>query len=73
MLMPGVCAHTTDVVEHPELIAERLVRLAQLVGRENVNAGTDCGLGGRVHNEIAWAKFRSMVEGARIATGALFA
>jgi 5-methyltetrahydropteroyltriglutamate--homocysteine methyltransferase len=72
VLMPGVLAHTTDVIEHPELIADRLVRLAKLVGRENVIAGTDCGLGGRVQQEVAWAKFRSMVEGAGIATKALF-
>jgi 5-methyltetrahydropteroyltriglutamate--homocysteine methyltransferase len=72
VLMPGVVAHTTDVVEHPELIAERLVRLATLVGRENVIAGTDCGLGGRVHDEVAWAKFRSMVAGASLATRELF-
>jgi len=68
MLMPGVVAHTTDVIEHPEVISERLVRLGRLVGRENVMAGTDCGLGGRVPREIAWAKFASMVEGARLAT-----
>ncbi|MBO0715610.1 MAG: hypothetical protein J2P59_12700 [Acidimicrobiales bacterium] len=72
LLMPGVVAHTTDVVEHPELIAQRLVRLANLVGRENVIAGTDCGLGGRVHPEIAWAKLASMAEGARLASAALW-
>jgi 5-methyltetrahydropteroyltriglutamate--homocysteine methyltransferase len=72
LLMPGVVAHTTDVVEHPQVVAERLVRLANLVGRENVIAGTDCGLGGRVHEEIAWAKFGSMVEGARLASEKLF-
>ena len=72
LLMPGVTAHTTDTVEHPELIAERITRLAKLVGRENVIAGTDCGLGGRVHPEIAWAKFRSMAEGARLATKQLW-
>lgn len=65
-------AHPTDVVEHPGLIAQRLVRLAGVVGRENVIAGTDCGLGGRVHPEIAWAKLASMAEGARIATAQLF-
>ena len=72
LLMPGVLAHITETVEHPELISDRLVRLANLVGRENVIAGTDCGLGGRVHPEIAWAKFRSMVEGARLATKELW-
>ena len=70
--MPGVAAHTTDVVEHPLLIKERLVRLAKLVGRENVIAGTDCGLGGRLHGEVAWAKFDSMVEGARLASEELW-
>jgi 5-methyltetrahydropteroyltriglutamate--homocysteine methyltransferase len=73
LLMPGVLAHTTDAIEHPEAVAERLTRLANLVGRENVIAGTDCGLGGRVHPEIAWAKFGAMVEGARIASKELWA
>jgi 5-methyltetrahydropteroyltriglutamate--homocysteine methyltransferase len=72
LLMPGVLAHTTDTIEHAELVAHRLVRLAKLVGRENVFGGTDCGLGGRVHAEIAWAKFRSMAEGARLATKQLW-
>jgi 5-methyltetrahydropteroyltriglutamate--homocysteine methyltransferase len=71
-LIPGVVAHTTDVIEHPELISDRLVRLAGVVGRENVIAGTDCGLGGRLHPEIAWAKFKTMVEGARLATKELW-
>ncbi len=71
-LIPGVVAHTTDVIEHPELISDRIVRLAGIVGRENVIAGTDCGLGGRTHADIAWAKFRSMVEGARLATAELW-
>ena len=72
VLIPGVTSHTTDVIEHPELVAERIVRLARLVGRENVIAGTDCGLGGRLPREIAWAKFASMVEGARLATKELW-
>jgi 5-methyltetrahydropteroyltriglutamate--homocysteine methyltransferase len=72
VLIPGVVAHTTDVIEHPELVAERLLRYANLVGRENVMAGTDCGLGGRVHPDIVWAKFRSMVEGARLASRELW-
>lgn len=72
-LMPGVVGHASDVVEHPELVAQRLVRFAGLVGRENVVAGTDCGLGGRVgHDEIAWAKLEALVEGARLATKALW-
>jgi 5-methyltetrahydropteroyltriglutamate--homocysteine methyltransferase len=73
LLMPGVVGHASDVVEHPELVAQRLERFAGLVGRENVIAGTDCGLGGRVgHDEIAWAKLEALVEGARLATKALW-
>jgi 5-methyltetrahydropteroyltriglutamate--homocysteine methyltransferase len=72
VLIPGVVAHTTDVIEHPELVADRLLRYAGLVGRENVIAGTDCGLGGRLHPDIVWAKFRSMVEGARLASAELW-
>jgi 5-methyltetrahydropteroyltriglutamate--homocysteine methyltransferase len=69
ILVPGVVGHATDTVEHPELVAQRLVRYAKLVGRENVIAGTDCGLGPRVgHPKIAWAKFEAMAEGARLAT-----
>jgi 5-methyltetrahydropteroyltriglutamate--homocysteine methyltransferase len=72
-LMPGVIAHATDLVEHPELIAERLVRYARTVGRENVQAGTDCGMGSRVgHEEVVWAKFAAMSEGARIASERLW-
>jgi 5-methyltetrahydropteroyltriglutamate--homocysteine methyltransferase len=73
VLMPGVVGHASDFVEHPELVAERLVRYAGVVGRENVIAGTDCGLGGRVgHENIAWAKFEAMAEGCRIATQRLW-
>jgi 5-methyltetrahydropteroyltriglutamate--homocysteine methyltransferase len=72
VLMPGVVGHFSDVVEHPQLIAERLVRHARVVGRERVIAGTDCGLRRVGHPEIAWAKFRSMVEGARLATEQLW-
>ena len=72
-LMPGVVGHASDFVEHPELVAERLVKYARLVGRENVIAGTDCGLGPRVgHPKIAWAKFQAMAEGARLATKQLW-
>jgi 5-methyltetrahydropteroyltriglutamate--homocysteine methyltransferase len=71
--MPGVISHATDIVEHPRLIADRLVQYAGLVGKENVIAGTDCGVGSRVWNEeIAWAKFAAMAEGARIATAELW-
>jgi 5-methyltetrahydropteroyltriglutamate--homocysteine methyltransferase len=72
-LVPGVIGHSSHFVEHPELVAQRLERYANLVGKENVLAGTDCGLGGRVaHPKIAWAKFRAMSEGARIATQRLW-
>jgi 5-methyltetrahydropteroyltriglutamate--homocysteine methyltransferase len=72
-LVPGVVGHCTDFIEHPDLVAERLVRYANLVGRENVLAGTDCGLGTRVgHPSICWAKFEAMAEGARRATKALW-
>jgi 5-methyltetrahydropteroyltriglutamate--homocysteine methyltransferase len=72
ILIPGVIAHATNLVEHPELVADRLVRYANLVGRENVIAGTDCGLGGRLHPEIVWAKFQAMAEGARLASEQLW-
>ena len=72
-LIPGVVGHCTDFIEHPDLVAERLVRYARLVGRENVLAGTDCGLGTRVgHESICWAKFAAMAEGARRATKMLW-
>ena len=71
--MPGVISHVTDHIEHPELVAQRLVQYANLMGRENVIAGTDCGVGSRVGNaEICWAKFDAMAEGARIATKQLW-
>jgi 5-methyltetrahydropteroyltriglutamate--homocysteine methyltransferase len=69
-ILPGVVSHSTNVVEHPELVAERIQRFADGVGAENVIASTDCGLGGRVHPQIAWAKLESLVEGARLANGA---
>jgi 5-methyltetrahydropteroyltriglutamate--homocysteine methyltransferase len=70
---PGVVGHCTDFIEHPDLVAERLVRYAKLVGRENVLASTDCGLGTRVgHPSICWAKFEAMAEGARRATKILW-
>ena len=72
-LVPGVIGHCTDFIEHPDLVAERLVRYAKLVGRENVLAGTDCGIGSRVgHELICWAKFEAMSEGARRATKTLW-
>jgi 5-methyltetrahydropteroyltriglutamate--homocysteine methyltransferase len=72
LLMPGVVSHATNVVEHPEVVADRIVRYAEVVGRENVIAGTDCGLGGRIHSEIAWAKLRALAEGARLASAELW-
>jgi 5-methyltetrahydropteroyltriglutamate--homocysteine methyltransferase len=71
ILIPGVVTHSTDVVEHPELVAQRLQRYAKRVGRENVIAGTDCGFGGRSHPQIAWAKLSAIVEGAALASKAL--
>ena len=72
VLLPGVVSHATNVVEHPELVADRIVRFAEIVGRENVIASTDCGLGGRVHPQIAWAKLESLSQGAAIATKRLW-
>jgi 5-methyltetrahydropteroyltriglutamate--homocysteine methyltransferase len=71
-LMPGVVSHATNVVEHPELVADRIVRYAELVGRERVIGGTDCGMGGRVHPSIAWAKLKSLSEGAALASKQLW-
>jgi 5-methyltetrahydropteroyltriglutamate--homocysteine methyltransferase len=73
ILIPGVVGHASDFVEHPELVADRVIKYAYLVGRENVIAGTDCGLGPRVgHPKIAWAKFQALVEGAQLATRSLW-
>ncbi|HLH75897.1 MAG TPA: cobalamin-independent methionine synthase II family protein [Candidatus Binataceae bacterium] len=73
ILMPGVVGHCSDFIEHPELVAERLVRLAKVVGRENLIAGTDCGLGHRVGDpKICWAKFEAMAQGARLASRQLW-
>ena len=73
VLIPGVIGHASDFIEHPELVAQRLVRYANIVGKENLMAGTDCGIGSRVgHAKICWAKFEAMAEGARIATKELW-
>jgi 5-methyltetrahydropteroyltriglutamate--homocysteine methyltransferase len=77
VLIPGVISHVTNVVEHPELVADRLVRLANIVGRERVMAGSDCGFAQspftrRVHPTIQWAKLKAQAEGARIATARLW-
>ena len=76
-LMPGVISHATNIVEHPELVAERLTRFAEIVGKENVIAGTDCGfsqspLAGRVHRTIMWAKLKVLSDGAALATRQLW-
>src|SRR6476646_2486692 len=77
VLIPGVISHATNIVEHPELVAQRIVRLAEIVGKENVMGGTDCGFAQspfaqRVHPSIMWAKLKSLAEGARIATRELW-
>ncbi len=77
-LIPGVITHASNIVEHPELIAERLTRFARLVGRESVIAGADCGFSSQatynteVHPTVVWAKFQAMAEGARLATAQLW-
>jgi 5-methyltetrahydropteroyltriglutamate--homocysteine methyltransferase len=70
-IMPGIVSHVADTIEHPELVAQRLVRYAEVVGRENVIAGTDCGLM-RVHPEICWAKLDALAAGARLASNQLW-
>ena len=77
VLAPGVISNATNVVEHPELVAERIVRQAKIVGRENVIASTDCGFAQgpfyrRVHPSIMWAKLEALAEGARLATRQLW-
>ncbi|HLF76944.1 MAG TPA: cobalamin-independent methionine synthase II family protein [Dehalococcoidia bacterium] len=78
VLIPGVISHTTHLVEHPELIAERIVRYARIVGRENMIAGADCGFAAtaraepEIHPTVAWAKLRSLVAGAELASAQLW-
>ena len=77
ILIPGVITHHTTTVEHPQVVADRIIRFAGIVGRENVIAGTDCGFAQaqkiqRVHPQVMWAKFQSLVEGARLASAALW-
>ena len=78
VLIPGVITHTTNLVEHPELVAERIMRFARLVGRENVIAGADCGFstGARdtyeIHPSVVWHKFGALVEGAQLASKRLW-
>ena len=72
LMLPGVVSHATNVVEHPELVAERILRFAGLIGRERVIASTDCGLGGRIHPDIAWAKLGALAQGAALASRQLW-
>ena len=77
ILIPGTITHSSVLVEHPELVADRIVRFAKIVGRENVIAGADCGFGTfagseEIHERIVWAKFEALVEGARIASRQLW-
>jgi 5-methyltetrahydropteroyltriglutamate--homocysteine methyltransferase len=71
-LIPGVVTHKTTILEHPEVVADRIVRYAHAVGRENVIAGTDCGFGGRIDPQVAWAKLEALAAGAALASGALW-
>ncbi|HLH76876.1 MAG TPA: cobalamin-independent methionine synthase II family protein [Candidatus Binataceae bacterium] len=72
LLIPGVVSHATNLIEHPQVVADRIVRYARIVGRENVIAGTDCGLGGRIHPQLAWAKLQTLALGAQLATAELW-
>jgi len=71
-VIPGVVTHKTNVLEHPEVVADRIVQYAEAVGRENVLAGTDCGMGGRIHPQVAWAKLRALSAGAALASTKLW-
>ena len=71
VIMPGIVTHSTDLIEHPELVSERIQRFARIVGASNVIAGCDCGFGGRTHPQIAWAKLRALSEGAALASRSL--
>ncbi len=72
ILIPGVVSHATTLIEHPDLVADRIVRFAKLLGAENVIASTDCGLGARCHPQIVWAKLGALVEGARRASSRIY-
>ena len=72
LILPGVVSHATNVVEHPELVAERIGRFTSLVGRDRVIASSDCGLGGRVYSDIAWAKLETLAQGAALASKQLW-
>lgn len=77
VLLPGVVSHCVSLIEHPELVAQRIIRYADIVGRENVIASTDCGFGtsaagDELHADVAWAKLDALVQGARLASAALW-
>jgi 5-methyltetrahydropteroyltriglutamate--homocysteine methyltransferase len=72
ILVPGVVGHATETIEHPELVAQRIGRYAEAVGKENVVAGADCGFGGRSHPQIAWAKLQALVNGTALASRKYF-
>ena len=72
IIIPGVVTHSTNLIEHPELVAERIGQFAERVGRENVIAGTDCGMGARIHPELGWGKLEALVQGAELASRALW-
>lgn len=72
IILPGVVSHATNVIEHPDLVAQRILRFTKSVGRERVIASTDCGLGGRVHPMIAWAKLEALAQGAALASRQLW-
>ncbi len=72
IIIPGAVSHSTNLLEHPEVVADRLIQYAKVAGRENVIAGTDCGLGGRVHPQLAWAKLKALADGAALASRELW-
>ena len=72
IVVPGVVTHKTNILEHPQVVADRILRYALAVGRENVIASTDCGMGGRIHPSLAWAKLKALGEGAAIASETLW-
>lgn len=72
VIVPGVVTHSTNLIEHPELVAERIGNFAKLVGKENVIAGTDCGMGARIHPELGWAKLEALAQGAKLASDRLY-
>lgn len=72
VLIPGVVSHVSNTIEHSELVADRILRFASVVGKENVIAGTDCGMGGRIHMQLGWAKLKALADGAALASKELW-